>query len=109
MDNSIYEVSRDEYAGVVAQINPQFADVEKYYEQNCTIIKIVSKKGVHFTTRIIPDEGEEGYYVFNLPSAEESLPPKAVRKITLETKEDVQAFFDILNKLQEANNNDRNI
>ena len=109
MDNSIYEVSRDEYAGVVAQINPEFTDIEKYHEQDCTIIKIVSKNGVHFTTRIIPDDGEEGYYVFNLPSAEESLPPKAIRKITLETKEEVQAFFDALNKLQEASNHDRNI
>lgn len=103
MNNSIFEVSRDEYAGVVAQINPDFAEVEKYYESECTIIKIVSKKGIHFTTRIIPDEGEEGYYVFNLPSAEESLPPKAIRKITLETQEEVQAFFDALNKLQQEN------
>jgi hypothetical protein len=106
MDNSVYEVSRDEYAGVVAQINPKFADIEKYHEQNCTIIKIVSKKGVHFTTRLIPEDGEEGYYVFNLPSAEESLPPKAIRKITLETKEEVQAFFDALSKLQEVKKND---
>jgi hypothetical protein len=103
MDNSIFEVSRDEYAGVVAQINPNFAEVEKYYTSECTIIKIVSKKGIHFTTRIIPDEGEEGYYVFNLPSAEESLPPKAIRKITLETQEEVQAFFNALNKLQQEN------
>ena len=103
MDNSIFEVSRDEYVGVVAQINPDFAEVEKYHVSECTIIKIVSKKGIHFTTRIIPDEGEEGYYVFNLPSAEESLPPKAIRKITLETQEEVQAFFDALNKLQQEN------
>lgn len=109
MDNSVYEVSRDEYAGVVAQINPDYAEVEKYYEQHNTFIKIVSKKGVHFTTRVISDDGEEGYYVFNLPSAEESLPPKAIRKITLETKEEVQAFFDALNKLQQENKNDRNI
>ena len=100
MDNSIYEVSRDEYAGVVAQINPDYADVETYHEEYGTVIKIVSKKGVHFTTRIIPEEGPEGYYVFNLPAAEESLPPKKIRKITLETQEEVQAFFDALNKLQ---------
>ena len=100
MDNSIYEVSRDEYAGVVAQINPDYADVETYHEEYGTVIKIVSKKGVHFTTRIISEDGEEGYYVFNLPTADESLPPKAIRKITLETKEEVQAFFDALNKLQ---------
>lgn len=107
MDNSIYEVSRDEYAGVVAQINPKFADIETYHEADCTVIKIVSKKGVHFTTRIIPEDGStEGYYVFNLPAAEESLPPKPIRKITLETQEEVQAFFDALNKIQQEKKNE---
>ncbi len=107
MDNSIYEVSRDEYAGVVVQINPDFASIETCHEADCTFIKIISEKGVHFTTRVIPDDGsQEGYYVFNLPSAEESLPPKAIRKITLETREEVQAFFDALNKIQQEKKNE---
>ena len=107
MDNSIFEVSRDEYAGVVARINPEYADMEKYHESDCTIIKLMSKNGVHFTTRIIPDEeGEEGYYVFNLPSPEESLPTKTVRKITLLTKDAVQDFFNALGKLQGAKKDD---
>ena len=101
MDNSIYEVTRDEYAGVVAQINTKTSDVEEFHNENETIIKIKSKKGIHFTTRIITDE-EEHYYVFNLPREEDCLPPKAIRKITLETKEEVQQFFEALGKIQKG-------
>jgi hypothetical protein len=35
-----------------------------------------------------------------MPLTEESLPPKVIRKITLETKEEVQTFLDILAKIQ---------
>ena len=100
MDNSIYEVERDEYAGVVGQINPKTSDVEEYHDDIGTTIKIKNKNGVHFTTRIITNDGEEHYFVFNLPRGEDCLPPKKIRKITLETQEEVQAFFDALSKLQ---------
>lgn len=100
MYDNIYEVSRDEYAGVVSQINTAYANIETKYEEDKTIIKIVSKRGIDLTARIIPEEGEEQYYVFNLPTKEESLPPKPVQKIVLVTHEEVQTFFDILNKIQ---------
>ena len=106
MDNSIYEVGRDEYAGVIVQINPKTSDIETYHEEYGTVIKIKNKEGVHFTTRIISNDGEEQYYVFTLPQGEDCLPPKAIRKITLDTKEEVQAFFDALNKLQKEQKND---
>ena len=100
MDNSIYEVSRDEYAGVIGQINPKTSDVYTYHEEYGTVIKIMNKEGVHFTTRIIPFEGEEQYYVFVLPDGEDCLPPKKIRKVTLETPEQVEQFFAALNQLQ---------
>ena len=46
------------------------------------------------------EDGEEYYYVFNMPDDDERIAPKPVMKITLDNKEDVQAFFDALNKLQ---------
>lgn len=101
MNNSIFKVERNDYVGVIGQINPKTSDVETYHEDYGTIIKIKNKEGVHFTTRIIPNEGEEEYYVFTLPQGEDRLPPKAVRQITLETQEEVQAFFDVLNKVSE--------
>ena len=106
MYNEMYEVSRDEYTGVVGQINPAYTNIEINHEDEYTIIRIVRKNGTELTARIIPNEGEERYYVINLPSKEESLPLKPVQKFVLETKEEVQAFFDILNKLQHKEKED---
>jgi len=107
MDNDIYEVTRDEYAGFIGQLNKEMMDVEQYYEENITIIKIVSKNtGIHLCTRIIPDDSEEHYFVFNMPADDERIAPKAIMKINLDTKEEVQAFFDALNKLQQEKKND---
>ena len=101
MNNDIFEVTRDEYAGFIGGLKKDVCDVEQCYEEDMTIIKIKSKlRDVHLSTRIIPKEGAEHYYIFNLPLAEESIPNKPVLKVNLETKEEVQAFFDALNKLQ---------
>ena len=51
----------------------------------------------------------EHYFIFNMPEDNERIAPKPVMKVTLETKEEVQTFFDILNKIQRGENNDRNI
>ena len=102
MDNSIYEVERDDYAGFVNQLKKDMMDVEQYYEEDMTIMKIKSKNtGVHLCTRIIPAEGDEHYYIFNMPLPEERAAAKPVMKVTLESQEEVQAFFDALNKLQQ--------
>lgn len=111
MDNNIYEVERDDYAGFIGQLNKQMMDVEQFYEDTLTIMKIKSKKtGKHLCTRVITEEGEEHYYVFNMPDDDERIAPKPVMKITLNDKEEVQAFFDAINKLQlEAKKDARNI
>lgn len=100
MDNSVYLVDRDDYVGVVNQINMENAEVEEYHAELASVIKIKSKTGIHFTTRIIfhEDDDREEYYVFNLPQGEDWLPPKPVRKITLKTREAVQDFFNALNQ-----------
>ncbi len=107
MDNSIYEVERDDYAGFIGQLNKQMMDVEQSYQEDMTIIKIKSKNtGIHLCTRIIPDEGEEHYFIFNMPTDDERIAPKPVMKIVLDNREDVQNFFNALNKLQQEKNND---
>lgn len=110
MSNDIYEVTRDEYAGFIGQLNKQMMDVEQSYQEDMTIVKIKSKNtGIHLCTRIIPDEGEEHYFVFSMPADDERIAPKPVLKITLNDKEEVQAFFNALNKLQQEKDNDRTI
>ena len=107
MSNDIYEVTRDEYAGFIGQLNKQMCDVEQYFEDGLTIMKIKSKiTGIHLCTRIISDNGEEHYYVFNMPINEERIAPKPVMKINLDTKEAVQEFFNVLNRIQQGEIND---
>ena len=102
MDNSIYEVERDDYVGFIGQLNKEMMDVEQFYDEKCATIEIYSKAtNTHLCTRTINEDGEEHYYVFNMPADNERIAPKPVRKITLETKEEVQAFFDVLSKLQQ--------
>ena len=108
MDNSIYEVNRDEYVGFLGQLNKEKMDVENYDYPEGNIIKVRSQKtGKHLTTRIIDNEkNEEHYYVFNMPDDDERVPPKAVMKVTLNTKEEVQSFFNAINKLQQEKHNE---
>lgn len=49
--------------------------------------------------RIIPDNEKEKYYIFKMPEDDERIPPAPIRRIVLEDKDEVQAFFDILNKI----------
>ena len=45
-----------------------------------------------------------------MPDNDERIEPKGVMKLTLNTKEEVQAFINILNKVQaEAHKNDGNL
>lgn len=107
MDNSIYEVTRDEYVGFIGQLNKQMMDVEQFYEEDLTIMKIRSKNtGIHLCTRMISADGNEYYYVFNMPADDERVEPKPVMQVKLETKEEVQAFFDALVKLQGEHKNE---
>ena len=100
MDNELYEVTRDEYVGFLSQINKQSLDTEVYgVGEETTFIKVFSKtSGVHLCTRII-DDSEEFYYIFNMPPDKDRIPPQAVKKITLETREEVEAFFNAISKL----------
>jgi len=103
MDNSIYEVDRDEYVSFLGQLNKKLMDVEEHSLENCTFMKIRSQKTKkHLCTRIIEHEtGNEKYFIFNYPDADERIAPKPIMQVTLETKEEVQHFFEALGKLQE--------
>lgn len=106
INDDIYEVERDDYLAFIGQLNKKLMDVEHCVQDNCTSMKILSKStGKHLCTRKIihkEDEDEERYYIFNYPENEERLAPRPIRQITLDTKEDVKAFFDILSKIQKG-------
>lgn len=112
IDESIYEVTRDEYKGFVDQIKPEFREV-KVEDTGVSHIaaKIYSKKtGKCLCSRLAykPDSGFEGpekYYIFEMPDNDERCAPTPVLKINLKTKEEVQAFFDIIAKKNKEKNN----
>lgn len=112
MDNEIYRVERDDYIGFLGQLNKEKMDLETFDYPGGYIVKIKSKKtGKHLTTRIIDNENNvEHYYIFEMPDDDERIKPKGIMKVTLETKEEVQALFDAINKIQlEAKKNARDI
>ena len=107
MDNSIYEVERNDYVGFIGQLNKQMVDVEQVYKDDSTIISIYSKAtGKLLCYCIIPQNDTEKYYVINMPEDNERVAPKGVWQIKLETREEVQAFFDTLNKIQKEKKDD---
>ena len=48
--------------------------------------------------------GEEKYFIFEMPHDDERRPAPAKRKIVLETKDEVQSFFEILSTVMEKKN-----
>ena len=112
MDNSIYEVTRDDYKGFVNQIKPECRDVKVEEIGDIHIAaKIYSKKtGKCLCSRVAysadyGDPDPEKYYIFEMPDDDERCAPIPVQRITLTSKEEVQAFFDAVKKLQEEQKN----
>ena len=105
IDNSIYEVTRNEYKGFVEQIKPEYRRVEiEEVDKKHTATKIFSiNTGKCLCSRVTysADYGTpepEKYYVFEMPENYERQAPIPKQQIVLETKEEVQAFFDFLAK-----------
>ena len=114
-DNSIYEVTRNEYKGFIEQIKPEHRRVETVeIDDRHTATKTFSiNTGKCLCSRLtyIADYGEpepEKYYIFEMPENYERRAPIPKRQIVLESKEEVQAFFDFLAKQikEEKNKND---
>ena len=114
-DNSIYEVTRNEYKGFIEQIKPEHRRVETVeIDDRHTATKTFSiNTGKCLCSRLtyIADYGEpepEKYYIFEMPENYERQAPIPKRQIVLESKEEVQAFFDFLAKQikEEKNKND---
>lgn len=109
MDNEIYAVERDDYAAFIGQLNKNLMDVVEKRDEDTLTLQIFSQKtNKHLCSRVITlEDGNEEYFIFNYPDSDERIAPKPVMKITLETKEEVQEFFNILNKIElEAHKND---
>ena len=94
------EVDAAEYRSFVKELKPNFFHKEEevfntgkaYYIINNDDDKLICGN-------LYNNETEEvKYYIVNMPNNEARLAPRSVRKIVLETEEEVKAFFDIINK-----------
>lgn len=102
----IYEVDRDDYTSFLSSIKKDCSITEFDYDSNgepCAK-HIFSKDKIRHFASCVNDREKVKYYIIDLPLAEESQPVKGVLKIELTTPEQVQTFFDILNKARRENN-----
>lgn len=109
-DDEVYEVTRDDFKGFIDQIKPECFTYEEY-QGEIHELKVISMDGSrHFASikQLIPDE-DVHYYIYDMPHEDERRAGHAVRKITLTTPDEVKAFFNVLNKLQKGEINDRNL
>lgn len=102
MENNIYEVEKDDYKAFLGQLNTSKTHIEESQEGQIHIIKIISNKSnKHLCSRINNTElEEERYYIFNYPDSDERIAPKQILKINLDSREEVQAFFNAISKIQ---------
>ena len=106
MNKDIYEVERQDYQAFVERLIPDKSDIEVFHDKDISITKIISKKtGKVWCERIQNDEEEtQKFYIFEYPDSDEWGAPIPKRRIVLETKEEVQSFFDALSALRREKN-----
>ena len=100
MREELYSVTRDEYVGFVKQLIPQNMHTEHIENDDETAsLKIYANRDdMLIAEQYLNADGIYEYYVYNMPVKEDRRSAKPVQKIVLETQEEVQAFFDILQK-----------
>ena len=106
---SLFSVTRNEYKVFVEQIKPECRRVETIeLNRTSTAVKVFSKKtGKCLCSRVSYEplvEGEERrpeeYYIFEMPDDDERQAYKPKAQLVLETREEVQAFVNLMSKLQ---------
>ena len=105
MNESIYLVDRQDYKALVERLKVEKIRTEKIEEREFTIFKVfgIDSDNCICSRKTYNDETKpEEYYIFKLPENDEWGPPIPKRKIILDTKEEVQAFFNLLSELQKG-------
>ena len=112
MDNSIYEVTREDYKAFVEQIKHGAGRVETITAKSYQFSNIISQKtGKRLCGRktFIGENSHkhipEKYYIYEMPDDDERCAPIPKLRLHLETREEVQAFFNILSKMDKEKNN----
>lgn len=94
------EVDAAEYRSFVKELKPNFFHKEEEVFDTCKAYYIINNDDDKLICgNLYNNETEEvKYYIVNMPNNEARVAPQSVRRIVLETEEEVKAFFDIINK-----------
>lgn len=112
MNENIYEVTRQDYKAYVQTLNKKMMRIEeKELNRYHRIVKIYSlltnkclcSRVFDIRDASSPNRDPEKYYIFEIAEAEESLPPVPTYRLELQTKKEVQKFFDFLSEQNKKN------
>lgn len=112
MDNSIYEVNREDYKNFIEQMAPGSGQVKHVeagiYHYTYIYSKKTNKKLCGKRTFIGENSHKkhpEKYYIFEMPDNDERRDPIPKVRLELKTKEEVQAFFNAISKMNKEQKN----
>lgn len=105
MDETIYEVTLEDYKGFIRQIKPGCFRIEKNEEDEDPFEHIISVSTNRILAARRTNKNITKYYIYEFPAPEERRPAKPIFHLNLETREEVQAFFNVLNKMYKEGEN----
>ena len=99
--NEIFEVTREDYKAFVERFLAGAVMAEEEEYEGGKILKVYSNKtNKLLCAQTMSEEGKSSYYIFEYPEADEWGPPIPKYRLELQTKEEVQAFFNTLSELR---------
>lgn len=100
MDTNIYEVTKTEYKAFIEQLIPGSMKIEEIHKDNCKKIRLISKKTKQLICERIVTESETQYFIYTIPDDEERRAPIPKLQLQLNSREEVQNFFNLISNLK---------
>lgn len=99
MNDDMYKVEYEDYLGFVNQLKKGiFNSKVEEYDTKKRLEIISNKTGKVLAAQEVYSNEENAFFIYEMPDDDERRAPPKVRKIVLETEEEVKAFFELLNK-----------
>lgn len=95
----MYKVEYEDYIGFVNQLKKgTFNSKVEEYDTKKRLEIISNKTGKVLAAQEVYSDEESNFFIYEMPDDDERRAAPKVRKIVLETEEEVKAFFKLLNK-----------
>ncbi len=99
MNDDMYKVEYEDYIGFVNQLKKgTFNSKVEEYDAKKRLEIISNKTGKILAAQEVYSDEESNFFIYEMPDDDERRAAPKVRKIVLETEEEVKAFFELLNK-----------